>query len=165
MRCWACAERMPASHAVKKMLEETRAHYDNIFGLEEVIRAGLELPTFPVDHTLDYHTLGSSKFAKAASECYGLLDGGIVLQTIPTRALDLACEEEEGRYRHIEHITILQSNTLRHPASHQLFERHPYSGLPVCSSRDCGSFRWQSLFICRVGQNDLKTGFRSRSSC
>jgi hypothetical protein len=116
------------------MLEETRAHHDNIFGLEEVIRAGLELQAFPVDHTLDCHILGGSKFGKPASECDGLLDGGIVLQTIPTRPLDLACEVDEGRYRHIDHVTILQRNTLWYPARHQLLKRYPQSGLPVCSS-------------------------------
>src|SRR3989454_1230319 len=146
-------------------LEETRAHHDHICGLEKVIRAGLEIQAFPVDHTLDCYPLGGSKFGKPASECDSLLDGGILLQTIPTRALDLAGDVDEGRYRHKDHIAILQRNTLRHPARHQLFERHPHSGLPVCSSRDFGGSRWKSLFICSMGQNDLKTGIRSRSPC
>ena len=76
---------MPAPYAVMKMLEETRAYHDNIFGLEKVIRAGLEIQAFPVDHTLDNHTLGSSKFGKPASECDRLLNGGILLQAIPGR--------------------------------------------------------------------------------
>src|SRR5215471_224197 len=138
-------------------LEETRAHHDDIFGLEKVIRASLEIQAFPVDHTLDCHTLGGSKFGKPASECYSLLDGGILFQTIPTRALDLACEVDEGRYRHIDHVAILQRNTLRHPARHQLLERHPHRGLPVCSSRAFGRTRCQSLLVCSVRQNDLKT--------
>src|SRR5215471_15385480 len=120
------------------MLEETWAHHDHIFGLEDVIRASLEIQAFPVDHTLDGHTLGGSKFGKPTSERNSLLDGGILLQTIPTRALDLAGDVDESRYRHIDHVAILHSNTLRYPARHQLLERNPHSGLPVCSSRGFG---------------------------
>src|SRR5215510_1621152 len=149
----------------EKMLEETRAHHDNIFGLEEVIRGSLELQAFPIDHTLDYYILGGSRFGKPASGCYHLLDGRILLQTMPTRALDLTCEVDEGRCRHIDHVAILQGNTLRHPTRHQLFERNPHSGLPVCSRRDFRSSRRQSLFVCSMGQNDLKTSVRSRSAC
>src|SRR5262245_47235508 len=132
------------------MLEETRAHYDNIFGLEKVIRAGLEIYAFPIDHTLDCHTLGGGKFGKPTSKRDRLLDGGILLQTIPTRAQDLAGDVDEGRCRYIDHVPILQRNTLRHPTRHQLLERNPHSGLPVGSSRDFGGPRWKSLFICSV---------------
>src|SRR6476659_3397619 len=108
-----------------KMLEETWAHHDNIFGLEKGIRTGLEIQAFPVDHTLDCHTLGGSKFGKSTGERDSLLDGGFFLQTIPTRAVDLAGDVDEGRNRHIDHVAILQRNTLRYPARHQLFRRHP----------------------------------------
>jgi hypothetical protein len=93
-------------------LKQTWAYYQHIFCLEKIIRTGLEIHASPVDHTLDEHGFGGSKFREPTRECNSLLDGGILLQTIPARSLDLTAHIEECPERDIDHVAILQSETL-----------------------------------------------------